>query len=130
MPQANIALIPVRRRPTPELRPPEQLGLWPLKARRIYPPSESRGTHYAGEVIADNGLRYFVKTQEAGELVPFSELFSYELCRALAVATPTHDRIEMPNGCIAFGARDETASEDGCSLADRIASDVAIHLHH
>lgn len=127
MEQSKISLLPLRRLPSPAPRSPEQLGLWPLKALRVYPSSEVRGSGYAGEIVADNGLRYFVKTQTGCELVPFTELFSYELCRAISIATPAFERIEMPDGLIAFGSRNELASVDGSALADLIAGDVTIH---
>lgn len=124
--QSKIALFPSRVRPAAEPRSAEQLGFWPLKTRRVYPQSETRGANYGGEVVAENGLRYFVKTTASGPLVPFTEMFSYDLCRSMSVATPSAERIEMLDTSIAFGSRYEPAGDDGSRLLHLIHDDPGV----
>ncbi|WP_315747566.1 MULTISPECIES: HipA family kinase [unclassified Bradyrhizobium] len=82
----------------------QQLQLFHRRALIVFPPAMLTADSM-GEVEADDGLRYYVKSDVHGKAVRASEWISTHLAEAVGIAAPNPVTMQMPNGEVVFGSR-------------------------
>lgn len=66
--------------------------------------------------ISDTGTKYAVKTLNDGDWIPITEWFCYLVCRAVGIATPSFDILQMLDGSKAFGSKWEPPTTFICDM--------------
>jgi hypothetical protein len=66
--------------------------------------------------ISDAGVKYAIKTLGDGDWIPITEWFCYLVCRAVGIATPAFDILQMLDGSKAFGYKWEPPSTFICDI--------------
>lgn len=81
-----------------------QFQLFHRRALILFPPS-TQTADSLGEVEADDGFRYYVKTDSHGRAVRASEWISTHLAEAVGITAPGAVTVQLPNGDVVFGSR-------------------------
>ncbi len=92
-----------------------QLSIFPIKITDTLPANtHSAVLKLVG--ISDAGVKYAIKTLDDGDWIPITEWFCYWMCRAVGIATPAFDILQMPDGSKAFGSKWEPPSTFICDV--------------
>ena len=92
-----------------------QLSIFPIKITDTLPANtHSAVLKLVG--ISDAGVKYAIKTLDDGDWIPITEWFCYWMCRAVGIATPAFDILQMSDGSKALGSKWEPPSTFICDV--------------
>lgn len=93
-----------RRLSQPPSSNPTSPGFFPRKAVAEFPKSHNTAD-YLGEADADDGLRYYLKSDTGGRLIRASEWLGTFLAESVGIAAPHGTVIQRHNGDLVYGSR-------------------------
>ena len=79
-------------------------GLFVRQVDIQYPP-DTASADSIGSVVADDTLRYYIKTDKGGDPIRASEWISTHICERIGIPAPTAVPIQLRNGDLVFGSR-------------------------
>ncbi len=83
---------------------PLQLGFFPRKVLSVLPRAEETAD-YLGEVEADDGHHYYLKSDTAGRPIRASEWLGTFLAEIVGIAAPSCTIVQLLTGELVFGSR-------------------------
>lgn len=93
--------------------------LFPVKMNHEEPTNGTRDLKLVGHCHA--GVRYAIKRESDGPLLPLAEWVGHKLSEICGIATPEYDIVECLNGEIAFGSRWEHKTQQLITGYDAVA---------